>query len=294
MLNSGKEDELQRLISIVGSIERLLYLVAARDSKIRVEGFRSILGSFDEGSVFDDLEQFPVALSKCQKYIFAVDRSVSSELSSLLKETQIESLAARLLVKLRLASNSAEHERSIIVSVAENIFHNLAVILPGIERPGLNTLIREHGLPVEELLASMARLKQLLISFDEDDQLRRLQDDDYFRPSGIDTAILIDKIDIAITVLSTDASISAREKESLQTFLEEAKRELVKETPSWQKVVGALVIVSTIVGGIAVAPEASENIKDALNYVLGTSVDSSGSGESQVLLPHWVEPQRSG
>ena len=44
-------------------------------------------------------------------------------------------------------------------------------------------------------------------------------------------------------------------------------------TPSWSKIVGALVIVAAITSGMADAPNAAKNIKDAIEYILGTSVE---------------------
>jgi hypothetical protein len=56
---------------------------------------------------------------------------------------------------------------------------------------------------------------------------------------------------------------------------EDIRVELAADKPGWRKVVGALVIVSTILGGLAVAPQAIENVQKAITEILGTSIDKS-------------------
>ena len=58
----------------------------------------------------------------------------------------------------------------------------------------------------------------------------------------------------------------------LQSYLLEAKKEALSASPSWSKIVGALVIVAAVTSGLADAPGAAKTIKDAIEYVLGTSV----------------------
>lgn len=42
-----------------------------------------------------------------------------------------------------------------------------------------------------------------------------------------------------------------------------------------EKIVGGLVIVSTILGGLAVAPQAIENVQKSVHEILGTSIEKT-------------------
>jgi hypothetical protein len=55
--------------------------------------------------------------------------------------------------------------------------------------------------------------------------------------------------------------------------LDNTKVELAKINPSWKKIVGALVIVATLLGGLADTPQAYENVSKAIQYILGASVE---------------------
>ena len=96
----------------------------------------------------------------------------------------------------------------------------------------------------------------------------------FMKQSNLDCQKISIEIDTAITVLKSEQGLRPQEREKLIEYLREAKDELSKNDVSWRKVIGALVIASTLLGGIAIAPQAAENIGNAINYILGTSLET--------------------
>ena len=118
-----------------------------------------------------------------------------------------------------------------------------------------------------------------------------MQDSEAFKPSGVNAEEVKLSVDRALEVISQSEEIDPNTKQKLQEFLLEANAELASDTPSWRKIVGALVIVSTILGGLAVAPEALANVNSAVRYILGTSVEilEKKPKEAPAFLPPTVE-----
>ena len=82
-------------------------------------------------------------------------------------------------------------------------------------------------------------------------------------------------LDNAIKALAINTTIETSVKNNLLNYINETKIELKKESLSWKKIIGGLVIVAAILRGIADAPEALKNIEDAYNYIMGNPFSSS-------------------
>ncbi|MGL5004135.1 MAG: hypothetical protein ACRDAM_14445, partial [Casimicrobium sp.] len=98
-------------------------------------------------------------------------------------------------------------------------------------------------------------------------------DDEIFKPSNLKADSVLDLIDHAIAEIQSATSISPTERKRIEGYLHEAKKQASSTSPSWPKIVGALVIVAAVTSGIADAPNATKNIKEAIEYILGTSVE---------------------
>ena len=121
-------------------------------------------------------------------------------------------------------------------------------------------------------MASAARLGSLLRLLFEREVQRHQSDDEIFKPSNVDIDRVLDYIDQALSYIKKEMP-NHDYTVHITLYLESTKRELIDERPSWKNVVGTLVIVATILGGVAAAPEAYRNVKAALDHILGTSVE---------------------
>lgn len=124
---------------------------------------------------------------------------------------------------------------------------------------------RQH---LEKVRALCRRASSLLRAKEE-------SDDEVFKPSNVRSDRVVELIDAALTQIQESTSLAPEETERLEAYLSEARSEALSDTPSWSKVVGALVIVAAVTSGLADAPGAAKTVRDAIEYILGTSVQKS-------------------
>ncbi len=82
-------------------------------------------------------------------------------------------------------------------------------------------------------------------------------------------------IDDSIDIIKISSDVGPETSGKLIEYLHDIKAELVSKTPKWRKIIGALVILSTILCGVAAAPQAIENVNKAINEILGTSIEKA-------------------
>lgn len=85
--------------------------------------------------------------------------------------------------------------------------------------------------------------------------------------------------------------MSKGDKKQLIEYLYKAKSEFSEKSPSWSKIVGALMIAAAITSGIADAPGAFKNIDTAIKYILGTSIEKHIPKQVPLLMLKNPEPE---
>ncbi|MBY0408553.1 MAG: hypothetical protein K2Q97_00125 [Burkholderiaceae bacterium] len=95
-----------------------------------------------------------------------------------------------------------------------------------------------------------------------------------FEPSNLRSDRIVELIDAALAEIKSTTSLSQDELARIEAYLSEARAEVQSEKPSWARIVGALVIVAAVTSGIADAPGATKTVRDAIEYILGTSTSS--------------------
>src|SRR5690606_10744411 len=134
-------------------------------------------------------------------------------------------------------------------------------------------LFSEEAVSLSKTIINLGRLRGIVAILLEHMSQREASDDEVFKPSNIKPDRVIDLIDAALIEVEHLTSISPSERARIEGYLQEAKKEALVSSPSWSKIVGALVIVAAITSGMADAPNAAKNLKDAIEYILGTSVE---------------------
>ena len=115
--------------------------------------------------------------------------------------------------------------------------------------PGVKVLSSLH-----RLISLVEILQKKIASFD--DKNRR----------DIDKELLIKLLNNALSELEFSKSHDPNAKISIN-YIQEAKLELGKKTPSWKKIIGAITVAATITAGVAVYPDATKNLNSALDYL---------------------------
>lgn len=252
--------------SDLDTIEALLYELASAEDEVKYLGLRSALRKLDMKEARPAFESFSEKLSSCGRAAPLINKDLSLQLNSLLSETKIESLITQLTVRLKLAESERPKPLRQGLSMYVYLFGKAFSKTTSVQ------LFSDDSIRLENVLASLSRLKTIVKQITDEYQRKAYNDDEIFKPSNVDISLVITQIDLAIQNLET-ASISKPEKERLVRYLEEAKTELASDTPAWKKVIGAFVICATILSGFADAPQAFQNLNTAIKHILGTSVE---------------------
>jgi len=149
----------------------------------------------------------------------------------------------------------------------------------------------DFDVSLSEILVGLSRLIPLTEEVLQAYNKKKLGDDEVFKPANIDIDSIHLYVQNTIGIVKENPGLGPDTKEKLLEYLEDIRLELAKETPKWKTIVGALVIVSTILGGLAVAPQAIENIQNAVTEILGTSIEKRyphSVPERETALPNLI------
>ena len=193
---------------------------------------------------------------------------LQEQLDSFLRRSQLVRAGAEIAVEVRIASLRRRN------TFAYALARSLLIFTQMIGTSAREIHIGNTGASVKSMLVELEYLIPLVEEAEKFSANRSFGDDDSFRPSNVDPEQVKGLIDEALVNISSDNSIDESLKEQLVEYLRSANSELAERTPEWRKIVGALIITSTILSGIAAAPDAYRNINSALEYILGTSIDN--------------------
>lgn len=252
-------------------IESSLYLMGAHDDELRMLGLGHVLRKIDSKEFITALDGFSESLETCIKVAPYIDKSIAERLNALLADSKIEYLVAQLAVRVKLAER--ERQRPVaqtIKSFAYVFLHALSTSV-GKSFP----FFVDKSVSLENVISAVTRLKVLVKMLSEEQYRRTSNDDEVFKPSNININIILTYVDQAIDHLGMSQGIRPDEKERLTEYLREIKAELANESPAWKKIVGALIICATLLSGMADAPQALQNLNNAIKHILGTSIEKS-------------------
>lgn len=251
----------------ISRVETFFTELAAREDEVLTFGTRKAIQWESFQAIQEILPEFEARLLEFLAFVRPVDKKLHDSVQGLIQQAQLPESIANIQVSLRIAS-----ERKALGMKGEFINAFLFHL------PYLSNLVRKRRLfseevvSIQKILVALGRLKNLVKIAGETYIRRWSRDSDVFRPSNLDEEKIIQHIEIAIAEIEQNSTLPQDEKTQLIEYLYKAKSELAEDRPSWNKIIGTLVIVATITGGIATAPQAYENIDAAIKYILGTSV----------------------
>ena len=251
----------------IQKIEGLLFELAAHNDELKFYGLRYVLRRIDFENILTILDNFSSNLAGCLRATPLINSQTGTRLNALLTETNIEDLVIQLTVRLKIAKK----ERAVAQGIAAYSYMIRRVFVKSEQI----SLFTDNSIPLESVLAAFSRLRIIIKSLEEEQFRKTQNDDEIFKPSNIDVSLIASQIEEAIEHINTSNDIAAPEKERLVSYLSEAKSELAEKAPAWKKVVGALIICATLLSGVAAAPQAIDNLNDAIKHILGASIEKN-------------------
>lgn len=251
----------------IESVEQFFTELAAREDEVLTFGIVKATqwDSFEKAQ--EILPKFEARIHEFLEFVRPVNKQLFENVQALVTEAKLVGSIASIQVSLRIAAErrSIRRGREIIMSAL--------IELPYVSRLfQKKRLFSEEVVSIQTILVALGRLKNLVTMAGERYIRRWTRDSDVFRPSNLDEEKIISHIEIAIYEVENNLALPEDEKKQLAEYLYKAKIELAEDRPSWNRIIGALVVTAAITGGIATAPQAYENIDAAIKYILGTSI----------------------
>lgn len=260
--------ELDQFQKELASLETFFTELAVREDEVTMFGIREATQWKSFEAIKVALIEFEIRVLGFLGFVRSVDKKIYDNAQELIQQAKLIESIANIQVIFRIAAEQKPLSKiRTLVGKFVYSFPAFANIFPKQQR-----LFSEEAVSIQRILVALGRLKNLVKMANETYIRRWSHDSDIFKPSNLDEEIILQHIETAITEIERDSVLPNEEKKQLIEYLNKAKSELSEDRPSWNKIIGALVIVATIIGGIAMVPQAYENIDAAIKYILGTSV----------------------
>lgn len=267
--------EIGEFIDSLKNIEMFVSELAAREAELRYSGIGSSKLWASYGEARKSFEGFDRKLYELVRLSKHVDRGLYEQIKEILDSSSLAEGVSQISVSIRVA----ERRRETIVAMRKAATSILDVLVAFAERMTLAKISQGKGLFFSDFEVSLSRILvalNRLIPLSEEVEGKYFNiyhgEDEIFKPANINIENITNYIEFAINEISDSPEVGLGQKEDILKYLDEVRLELADETPKWRKIVGALVIVSTILSGLAVAPQAIENVQKAVTEILGTSV----------------------
>jgi len=279
--------EVREFIDSMKLAESYLSELAARDSELRYAGLGSskLWDSYREAaSAFDGFDRNLYELTRLAKF---VDQGLHDRIAEISRVSSLADGIAQIAVTVKIAERRRETE-IVVRKAAATAFDFVFLVADRLLHVGRYSRRRlyfdDSEISLSKILVGLNRLIPLAEEVLSKYYLRLSGDDEIFKPANISINHINLYVDNAIIQINKSDDIGPEFRGKLLEYLEEIKVELSSDTPKWKKIVGALVIVSTILSGLAVAPQAYENVQKAVGEILGTSIDKQPPSNARGIL----------
>lgn len=240
-------------------LQQILIDLSVREEEIGSRGFSPVIV---ELNISDELfNEVAAQLIRLMRSAESFDPTMIESLKELVRTTNVQDALPKMGVMLRIAKNKKRRSRSLLDFLLQRIDNRIDPFHSGSETSIPKTLDA-----VSKLLPALKALEEIELN-------RQADDDPLVKPSRVDRTVVGNKIDAAIDAVTSAEGLDEMQRATLVRYLTEAKAETKKERPIWKKVIGALVITATVLQGIAAAPTAVSNLKEAVQYITNASLE---------------------
>ena len=250
------------------SIEQFFIEIAANEELLRIYGFEYALKFNTATSAIEKLKKFQEDFSALRRVALRIDRSLGQDILALESDGKLSEQVSLIYLRLRMA------EARKPMTTAFVTVHGVIKYFPFFYKfTRKESLFGDEPVSLHKTIINLGRLRGLSLNLANLHANKGVSDNEVFKPSNVSSDKVLDLIDEALGEISKLTSLSPAEREKIEGYLFEAKKEASASVPSWSKIVGALVIVAAITSGLADAPNATRTVKDVIEYILGTSVE---------------------
>ncbi len=254
--------EVSQFADKVEAIESHFVALAANEEDILVFGFGAALRLPGAEESLKALSTFGEDFASFRQEADRLGRAFTRELEHLDAQGKLAEQVALVFLRLRMAQARTRERVSLAAAISRSLgFGGNGKSLFGESQVSLHVAIVNL-----EKLRSLARRASSLL------RAKEASDDEVFKPSNVSSDRVVELIDAALAQIQSSTSLAPEEVVRLELYLTEARTEAQADKPSWSKIVGALVIVAAVTSGLADAPGAAKTVRDAIEYILGTSV----------------------
>ncbi len=242
--------------------------LASREDEIVIYGLKRVSDwkSYEDAKpVIDDFEVDLLEIEELSGY---VNSEIHEQLTKLKTESRIIEDLTTISVQLTVLTNEKPLSRS--GSFVNSVLFQLPYI-SGLFKH--RQLFSKEQISIQKLLVSLSRTNSLVKRLEKICRTMTDLDNEIFKPSKIDSEVLLELLDASIKSLKNTNTIASEDKERLIEYIMAVKVEVSGKKLNWNKAIGALVIVATLLSGVSVAPEAYENVTKALHHILGSSIE---------------------
>ncbi|HSE60637.1 MAG TPA: hypothetical protein VLA99_18180 [Nitrospiraceae bacterium] len=248
-------------------IENLLLEMAAAEDELLTLGLQHVADWPSYEAAKEPLEDFAENFISLKRYAGILDHASANELDSLDASTQVVEQVSAIRLHLRIAAKA--RRRNPAVKAFSLVLLHIPYVSGLVKSKGL---FSEEQVPLQKTIVGLSRLRSLTKVIYDLASYREYVDSDLFKPSNVEPDRVLHLIEAALHDIENSVTLSASERESLKGYLAQAQIQLASKRPTWSTIVGALAIACAISSGIADAPGAAKNLRDAFEYIMGTSV----------------------
>lgn len=291
--------DIYQLVEDLTCIENFLLDVVNNARIIRRRGLSAVadLDSYEETSVA--LSTLEAKLNNFSRTANIVNPVIGAKFDEIIRDSNISKASAEISVSLKIAAREQKSAEN-ISSVAHNtgaFLAGLVGIAPSLFRTSeaqSPLFLGQSQIDIKGILIDIERINPMIKTVRDEMYARAESDFETFKPSNISIENVNIFIQAALSIVSESDDIPSETRGNIEEYLKDIKVELARDTPAWKQIVGALVIVSAILGGLASAPDALQNVRGAINEILGTSIDeiSPKPEDRQDQLPNFTIAKR--
>lgn len=265
-------------------IEQFLIELAANEEVLGIFGLRRALVLPGYENALEAMKSFSEDFLRLKRAVMRIDPTIASEINVLDSGSDLVDQIALISLRLRMAESEKPTASS------RRILLRYMSIFPFMIRGRADKIFGDEPVSLQKTIIGLGRLISMtkasveLIEKNQEAEAALVS-------SGINKDRVIELIDAALEQVRNSRYLTQIERARLVAGLESAKREASFAKPSWHFVIGALVIIASLTSGIADAPLATKNIRDAIEHILGENIDSAT--RKLIAPPEDVDPGRS-
>jgi len=273
----------------LAKLSNYLAELAGIESYIAAFGWASVSRLENASKTLEIVEAFNEFLPKLQRISRKLDRHSDQQLTQFLEKADLQRKLTKVSTKIKVGLNTRQPSSAsftaIIGFTANSILGKFGT---------QNSAFTKAAIDLEELISDIDILKGKVREMRELFIDRVISESETFKPENINEDEVQAHLERAIELLEAEGDMPEALRKQLLANLRAAHADAAKPRPPWPSIIGTLVIVSTILSGLADTPQAYSNVKQSLDHIMGGPFPSKRiQNSSQSNSFHQLESRRS-